>query len=164
MRLPILIVLHQANSTPGRVGNALRERGYALDTIETALPWAGALAAARTIQHTLRDSFVARGRRLLVFTHLSHIYTDGASVYTTYLFPRADDPDDTVATWRAAKLAVSLAIVRLGGTISHQHGVGLDHAPFLEAEKGPAGVAVLRAAFRTFDPEGILNPGKLIQL
>jgi len=143
--------------------NTLWERGYALDTVETALPWAGALAAARTIQQTLRDSFAARGRRLLVFTHLSHIYTDGVSVYTTYLFPRADDPDETVATWRAAKLAVSLAIVRLGGTISHQHGVGLDHAPFLEAEKGSAGVAALRAAFRTFDPEGMLNPGKLIQ-
>ncbi len=76
---------------------------------------------------------------------------------------RADDPDETVAAWRAAKLAVSLAIVRLGGTISHQHGVGLDHAPFLEAEKGPAGVAALRSAFRTFDPDGMLNPGKLVR-
>ncbi len=37
MRLPILIVLHQENSTPGRVGNALRERGYALDIRTAAL-------------------------------------------------------------------------------------------------------------------------------
>jgi alkyldihydroxyacetonephosphate synthase len=142
--------------------NTLWERGYALDTVETALPWAGALTAARTIQQTLRDSFAARSRRLLVFTHLSHIYADGASVYTTYLFPRADDPDETIAAWRAGKLAVSQAIVKLGGTISHQHGVGLDHAPFLEAEKGPAGIAALRSAFRTFDPDGMLNPGKLL--
>ncbi len=110
--------------------NTLWERGYALDTVETALPWAGALAAARTIQQTLRNSFAARGRRLLVFTHLSHIYTDGASVYTTYLFPRADDPDETVAAWRAAKLAVSLAIVRTRG----------DHQPPARCRSRPRAV------------------------
>jgi alkyldihydroxyacetonephosphate synthase len=142
--------------------NTLWERGYALDTVETALPWAGALDAARTIQQTLRVTFAAQNVRLLVFTHLSHIYADGASVYTTFIFPRAEDPEETVAAWRSAKVAVSQTIVRLGGTISHQHGVGLDHAPFLEAEKGPAGIAALRAAFRTFDPDGMLNPGKLL--
>jgi alkyldihydroxyacetonephosphate synthase len=142
--------------------NTLWERGYALDTVETALPWAGALDAARTIQQTLRDAFAAQNLRLLVFTHLSHIYADGASVYTTFIFPRAKDPEATVAAWRAAKITVSRTIISLGGTISHQHGVGLDHAPFLEAEKGPAGIAALRAAFRTFDPDGMLNPGKLL--
>jgi alkyldihydroxyacetonephosphate synthase len=142
--------------------NTLWERGYALDTVETALPWANALPAARTIQQTLRDAFAAQDLRLLVFTHLSHVYADGASVYTTYIYPRAKDPETTVAAWRSAKTAVSQAIVHLGGTISHQHGVGLDHAPFLEAEKGSAGMAALRAALRTFDPDGMLNPGKLI--
>jgi len=153
---------HKSRFLTPYLRNTLWERGYALDTVETALPWAGALDAARTIQQTLRDAFAAQDMRLLVFTHLSHIYTDGASVYTTYIFPRAKDPEQTVAAWRAAKTAVSQAIARLGGTITHQHGVGLDHAPFLEAEKGPAGIAALRAAFRTFDPDGMLNPGKLI--
>jgi alkyldihydroxyacetonephosphate synthase len=142
--------------------NTLWERGYALDTVETALPWSAALGAARVIQQTLRDAFSAHSLQLLVFTHLSHVYSDGASVYTTFIFPRVKEADETVAAWRAAKTAVSQAIVRLGGTISHQHGVGLDHAPFLEAEKGAAGIAALRAAFRTFDPDGMLNPGKLI--
>lgn len=142
--------------------NTLWSCGYTLDTVETALPWSRALAAAKTIQQTLRGAFEAQGERLLVFTHLSHVYTDGVSVYTTFLFRRADDPDETVAIWRAAKQAVSRAIVELGGTISHQHGVGLDHAPYLEAEKGPAGMALLRAALQTLDPEGILNPGKLL--
>ena len=97
---------HKSRFLSPYLRNTLWERGYALDTVETALPWANALSAARTIQQTLRKSFTASGRRLLVFTHLSHIYADGASVYTTYLFPRADDPDETVAAWRAAKLAV----------------------------------------------------------
>lgn len=142
--------------------NTLWSCGYTLDTVETALSWSRVLPAARTIQQTLRGAFEARGERLLVFTHLSHIYTDGASVYTTFLFRRAADPDETVATWRLAKQAVSRAIVNSGGTISHQHGVGLDHAPFLEAEKGRTGIALLQAACRALDPDGMLNPGKLV--
>ena len=142
--------------------NTLWSCGYTLDTVETALPWSRALPAAQTIQQTLRGAFEVHGERLLVFTHLSHVYTDGASVYTTFLFRRADDPDETLAIWRAAKQAVSRAIIDLGGTISHQHGVGLDHAPFLEAEKGASGMVLLRSACRALDPDGILNPGKLL--
>lgn len=142
--------------------NTLWAHGYTLDTVETALPWSRSVPAALAIQQSLRQAFEAQGERLLVFTHLSHIYADGASVYTTFLFRRTPDPEAMVAVWRAAKQAVSRTIIEAGGTISHQHGVGLDHAPFLEAEKGPAGLAGLRAAFRAFDPDGILNPGKLL--
>jgi len=59
-------------------------------------------------------------------------------------------------------MAASEAIVAHGGTISHQHGVGSDHLPYLPAEKGEAGIAALRALGAHFDPAGIMNPGKLI--
>jgi alkyldihydroxyacetonephosphate synthase len=50
-----------------------------------------------------------------------------------------------------------------GGTISHQHGVGLDHKPYLAAEKGgETGLAALRSALASFDPDGMMNPGKLL--
>ncbi|MNG29815.1 hypothetical protein D3C84_1153090 [compost metagenome] len=49
------------------------------------------------------------------------------------------------------------------GTISHQHGVGRDHAPWLPAEKGPLGMAALRTLARHFDPEGRLAPGVLLE-
>ena len=51
---------------------------------------------------------------------------------------------------------------KAGGTISHQHGVGLDHKPYLEAEKGALGLAALRQVLPAFDPQGLLNPGKLV--
>ena len=50
-----------------------------------------------------------------------------------------------------------------GGTISHQHGVGRDHAPNLALEKGPLGMATLAELCRHFDPKRIMNPGKLLQ-
>ncbi|MEA3503092.1 MAG: FAD-linked oxidase C-terminal domain-containing protein, partial [Actinomycetota bacterium] len=49
-----------------------------------------------------------------------------------------------------------------GGTISHHHGVGVDHAAYLEAEKGRLGIEALGDVMRRFDPDGVMNPGKLI--
>ena len=36
------------------------------------------------------------------------------------------------------------------------------HAPYLEAEKGPLGMDLMRAMAREFDPDGMMNPGKLL--
>jgi alkyldihydroxyacetonephosphate synthase len=60
------------------------------------------------------------------------------------------------------KDAASKAITSNGGTISHQHGVGSDHLPYLEAEKGAIGLAAINCLCRQFDPKGIMNPGKLV--
>ena len=49
-----------------------------------------------------------------------------------------------------------------GGTISHQHGVGLDHAAYLKAEKGETGMRMIESIRQSLDPQRILNPGKLI--
>jgi glycolate oxidase len=51
--------------------------------------------------------------------------------------------------------------VEMGGTISGEHGVGISKAPFFEMEVGPLGVAVMKRLKECFDPNGILNPGKI---
>ena len=51
--------------------------------------------------------------------------------------------------------------VALGGTISGEHGIGISKAPFLEMEVGPLGVSVMKRLKNCFDPNGILNPGKI---
>lgn len=142
--------------------NALWDHGYAIDTLETAAPWTAVLPLMERITSAIEGAAAGAQARALVFAHLSHIYADGASCYITYLFPRRPDPEATLALWRAMKDAASRVVVDGGGTISHQHGVGLDHAPYLEAEKGVPGLAVLRAACRALDPQGLLNPGKLL--
>ena len=60
------------------------------------------------------------------------------------------------------KAAGAQAIVKLGGTISHQHGVGRDHARYLPAEKGELGIAAIHGLVEVFDPSGQMNPGKLL--
>ena len=77
-------------------------------------------------------------------------------------FRLAADPDLNLARWTRLKGLASQLIVSSGGTISHQHGVGVDHAPYLPAEKGGAGMAWLHSILRAADPEGMMNPGKLL--
>ena len=54
------------------------------------------------------------------------------------------------------------AIAANGGTISHHHGVGTDHAAWLPGEKGEVGFSLLRALKAELDPKGVLNPDKLL--
>jgi alkyldihydroxyacetonephosphate synthase len=97
-----------------------------------------------------------------VFTHLSHLYPSGSSLYLTFIFRLAADPDDTLERWRTIKAAATAVITAEGATITHHHGVGRDHAPYLAAEKGPLGMATLEAVVRTFDPDGLMHPGVLL--
>jgi alkyldihydroxyacetonephosphate synthase len=60
------------------------------------------------------------------------------------------------------KAAGAEAIVRFGGTISHQHGVGKDHAKYLAAEKGELGIEAIQTLVELFDPQQQMNPGKLV--
>jgi alkyldihydroxyacetonephosphate synthase len=142
--------------------NTLWELGYAVDTLETALRWSAIPTTIETIQAALRTGLQDFGERVHVFAHLSHIYPHGASFYVTYLFRTAPGPDETLRRWQVLKDTASQAIIAAGGTISHQHGVGTDHLSYLPAEKGKLGMAVLEAARRTFDPQGLMNPGKLM--
>jgi alkyldihydroxyacetonephosphate synthase len=97
-----------------------------------------------------------------VSTHLSHLYPQGSSVYTTYIFRTCETYEETFSRWQRLKTAASEAIVANRGTISHQHGVGVDHAPYLVAEKGELGLAAFKTLCRHFDPDGMMNPGKLV--
>ena len=69
---------------------------------------------------------------------------------------------EEIEQWRAVKTAACEAIVAAGGTITHHHAVGRDHAPYMGAEVGETGVEALRALKERLDPAGIMNPGKLL--
>lgn len=142
--------------------NAAWAQGYAIDTVETAVDWPRVSEAMHAIEHAAADALQACGEKVHAYTHLSHLYPQGASVYSTFVFRLAGDYEADLERWRLLKHRVSDAIVAAGGTISHQHGVGVDHAPWLAAEKGELGLGAMRALFHHFDPEGRMNPGKLV--
>ena len=140
--------------------DTLMEMGAMVETLETSQTWSrlGTLHAA--VGSAIRDSLAGQGTPGLAFCHLSHAYADGASLYFTFI-ARARRGEE-IEQWREVKRAASEAIVANGGTITHHHAVGRDHAPYMEAEVGRAGLDVLRAVKDQLDPAGIMNPGKLL--
>lgn len=141
---------------------ALWKLGYAVDTLETATDWDNVDNLLNKIEDNLRHGLEAEGKPVHVFTHLSHMYGQGCSIYTTYIFSNGQSAEETLGDWNKLKHSTSKIIVENRGTISHQHGVGKDHAPYLPTEKGELGMRALTALFNEFDPEGRLNPDTLI--
>ncbi len=73
----------------------------------------------------------------------------------------ADDPDESGRAHRAAEEIFKMA-VELGGTISGEHGIGLTKKPFIGMELGDLGISVMKRIKKAFDPNGIMNPGKIL--
>jgi alkyldihydroxyacetonephosphate synthase len=139
--------------------DSLLSAGALCETLETATNWSNVPALKAAVTEALTSALAESGTPALVLCHISHVYPTGASLYFTVVAGQRGNP---IEQWRTAKAAASDAMMRTGATITHHHAVGADHRPWMRAEVGDLGVAVLRAVKATLDPGGILNPGKLI--
>ncbi len=140
--------------------DTLMEMGAMVETLETSHTWSRLARLHGAVGAALRDSLAGQGTPGLVFCHLSHAYADGASLYFTFISRARHGAE--IEQWREVKRAASEAIVAGGGTITHHHAVGRDHAPYMEAEVGGVGIESLRALKEQLDPAGVMNPGKLL--
>jgi len=98
---------------------------------------------------------VEAGLPVGVFGHAG----DG-NLHPTFVVDR-DDPT-AEARINAARARIYEAAIALGGTITGEHGTGVAKRAYLEAQRGPDAVRVMRAVKAALDPLGILNPGKVL--
>ncbi|WP_201620248.1 FAD-binding oxidoreductase [Psychrobacter maritimus] len=141
----------------------LWDKGIMVDTFETATNWNNIDEQMQQMQEAVQNALADEGENVMAFTHISHVYKQGASLYTTYFFRAAKDHATTLKHWQKIKKAASLSLANGTATISHQHGVGRDHAPYLAAEKGKLGIQVTHDMLKSLDPEQRMNPGVLIE-
>jgi alkyldihydroxyacetonephosphate synthase len=137
--------------------DVLLDHAIMVDTLETATTWANYLTLYRSVRDAMQDAMGGRG---LVMAHLSHAYPHGASVYYTFLARQHEGRE--LEQWQEVKDAASRAIIEGGGALSHHHGIGTEHRRWLPDYLGDGGMKVLRALKQAFDPQGIMNPAKLI--
>jgi alkyldihydroxyacetonephosphate synthase len=142
---------------------SLLDLGYATDTLETAAPWSRAVDLRETMRNAIAGTLADDDERVAVLCHVSHPYRDGASLYFTFFFRCASSPDETIARWARIKRAANDALVSSGATLSHHHGIGQWHAPWLPAEIGDVGVDLITATSSRLDPRGIMNPHVLLE-
>jgi alkyldihydroxyacetonephosphate synthase len=140
--------------------DTLMGMGAMAETLETSHTWTRLGELHSAVATAIRDSLAGQGTPGLVFCHLSHAYPDGASLYFTFIARSRHGAE--IEQWRQVKQAASEAIVASGGTITHHHAIGRDHAPYMEAEVGRSGLDLLRAVKSELDPTGIMNPAKLL--
>jgi glycolate oxidase len=94
------------------------------------------------------------GLTIVTFGHAG----DG-NIHFNIILDKRDE--ETLAKAESAVQDLFQKTVALGGTISGEHGVGVSKAPYIGMEIGVAELALMKRLKAMFDPNGVLNPGKI---
>lgn len=138
----------------------LLDRGALADVSETASPWGLLGDVHEAVIATFNDTITHLGVSGYIMCHLSHSYHSGACQYFTFAI--ADVSPDAEKHYDAVKQAIQQAFVNGESAVSHHHGVGEEHSPWLADDISPGGVRLQRALFDAIDPDHRANPGKII--
>lgn len=144
-------------STSGLVSTIEQPTGIA-DALEVANTWSRLPETYERMKAAMEHAVGGEGR---VYGHASHFYHSGANLYMIF-HTAADSPEDVETRYREVLSAAFDACLATGATLTHHHGVGLGKRDYLRAELGPGGLEVLARLRRALDPDGLLNPGKLV--
>ena len=130
--------------------------GVFTDTMEVAANWERLMPVYQSVRRAI-------SKEAFVMAHFSHAYPDGCSIYFTFAGAAEDPRDPNTILERYDRIWASAlpAANDAGGTVSHHHGVGILKSKAMAKEHGLGGMRVLEALKAGFDPQAILNPGKL---
>jgi alkyldihydroxyacetonephosphate synthase len=138
-------------------------RGVMRDTVESCITWDRYMAFQASVkERTLKAIREVTGRDGTCTVRFTHIYPDGPAPYFTW--HALGDKSKLVEQFWAIKAAASQAMIDAGGTITHHHSLGRDHREWYDQERPPLFADAIRAAKKTLDPQGVLNPGVLVDL
>jgi alkyldihydroxyacetonephosphate synthase len=131
------------------------------DAYETSITW----DRFREFHANIREAGLkairkCTGREGSVTCRFTHVYPDGPAPYLTF-HGLSSSPERLMDDYWTVKAAASDAIIAGGGTITHHHAVGREHRPWYDRQRPELFAQALRAAKKSLDPKGLLNPGVL---
>ena len=128
--------------------------GMLYDVLDVAASYAN----LEKMYWAMREAIEATG--MSTMSHFSHFYSDGGNIYVIFI-GHESSPEKVEAKYEQVWNVGLEAAHKAGGTLSHQHGVGLLKAPWMPKEHGSSGFALLQAIKHYLDPNNIMNPGKM---
>jgi alkyldihydroxyacetonephosphate synthase len=134
--------------------------GCIAETFETAVTWDRFDDLHASVTSAVETALAKVCGGGTVTCRFTHVYPDGGAPYFTVLAPSRHGSQ--LEQWSEVKAAAAEAILAAGGTITHHHAVGRDHRPWYDEQRPALFAGALRAAKRSLDPHGVLNPGVLI--
>jgi alkyldihydroxyacetonephosphate synthase len=137
----------------------LLDMGAAGDVSETAAPWSKLVTLHENVYAAAQKAYDEIGIKGWIMSHMSHSYHSGACLYFTFAFVFDKDP---MAEYDRVKGAIQQAFVDSDATISHHHGVGLEHSRWLADDISAEGVKVMTGLFASADAGSNFNPGKIL--
>jgi alkyldihydroxyacetonephosphate synthase len=139
----------------------LLDRGALADVSETATAWSNLRPLYDAVAVAANGAFSQVGVLGYLMCHLAHSYHSGACLYFTFAF-RPGEKGDPLEQYDTVKHAIQQAFIDNGGTLSHHHAVGREHAEWLADDLSPPGVEMIAALFEGIDPGRNLNPGAIL--
>jgi len=144
---------------PGQ-GNLTMGLGLVADTFETAITWDRWPAFDAAVREAVGQALDATLQGWSLSCRFTHVYPDGPAPY--YTFSGVGRQGAEIEQFFTIKQAAADAVIAAGGTITHHHAVGRQHRPGYDQQRPELFARALRAAKRELDPNGIMNPGVLI--
>ena len=125
------------------------------DTIEIASLWEN----TAKIYHNVVDSVSKIKGVLLITAHVSHFYPNGVGIYFSFGGVPSKGKSDFEFYQECWNETIK-AVIEAGGSIAHHHGIGINRSHWMKEEWGEA-LNLMKKIKDIFDPNHILNPGKL---
>jgi alkyldihydroxyacetonephosphate synthase len=130
------------------------------DVFETSVLYSQAIPCWKAVKEAVRKVWAQHGKRGWIGCHAAHQYRFGCCLYFSYAGAQQDEKD--LELFLKIKEAATAAMLRHRGNLTHHHGIGYEHLPWMERYLGRNTMELLIKFKNDVDPKGIMNPGKVL--
>ncbi|EAN94772.1 putative alkyl-dihydroxyacetone phosphate synthase [Trypanosoma cruzi] len=130
------------------------------DVFETSVLYCDAIRCWRAVKESFANVMKENGRTGWIGCHSAHQYRFGCCLYFTFIGAQHDEND--MKLFLQIKQRAMEAMLSHTGNLTHHHGIGYEHVPWMQRYNGKIGFEAIMRFKNALDPRNICNPGKLL--
>ncbi|KEG10330.1 putative alkyl-dihydroxyacetone phosphate synthase [Trypanosoma grayi] len=133
---------------------------YWADVFETSVIYSEAIGCWRAVKDAFKTVMKENGKTGWIGCHTAHQYRFGCCLYFTFVGAQHDEND--MKLFLQIKERAMEAMLKHRGNLTHHHGIGYEHVPWMQRYNGKVGLEVIMRFKNSLDPKNVCNPGKLL--